>query len=199
MSQIRVSGNGANVPLLRTFAKLVATAICLLFVAEPTWPGALQTPSLEQLPPPVRAYAQDLAPFCSVIGRHAVVVNEMYAGDLFGAYDINHDGKRDYFVYKCMFGCDGEPFAFVGMGNPCAFGRLLLSSASGYTTIPLPGTINRFEAGRHIRVAVNRQRIHTSDCDQFQCSYIFEFREGRFQLVRPCPVVGCQIEMSRNE
>ena len=155
--------------------------------------------NLSRLPDPIRAYAEGFAPHCKVRGRSRVIVNEMYSGDLFGKPDINHDGLPDYFAYKCMFGCDDLPFAFVGLGIPCQFGVLLLSSGNGYLTVSLPGTITRLNEGPPTRIAVSRECIHPEDRGTgTSCRYLFELREGRFQIVRPCPNDGCQAVMSLN-
>ena len=151
-----------------------------------------------RVPVPIRAYASEFLPYCLALGKSKVVINEMYSADLFGAPDINHDGRPDYFAYKCMFGCDGLPFAFVGLGVPCAFGALLLSPAGTYSSIAVPGSINQFDPGPPLRIAVTRQRIHSGDCEKtFACGYIFELRQGRFQLVMPCPLDGCRMLVSQ--
>src|SRR5207248_2720253 len=115
---------------------------------------------LSRLPAPVRAYAEQFAPYCTALGRPGVITNEMYSDKLFGAPDINHDGEPDYFEYKCMFGCKGWPFAFTGLGLPCPFGALLLSSGSGYQAISIPGTITHLDLGPPLIIAVTRQRIN---------------------------------------
>jgi hypothetical protein len=156
--------------------------------------------SLERLPDPVRAYGSQFAPYCSALGKPGVVTNEMYSDALFGAPDINHDGEPDYVEYKCMFGCEGAPFAFVGLGAPCRFGALLLSSEEGYKTVAIPGTITQLDQGPPLSIAVTRRPIHAHDCDDdSECSYLFELREGRFQLVTPCPADGCRMHVSERQ
>jgi hypothetical protein len=124
----------------------------------------------------------------------------MYSEDLYGITDVNRDGARDYFVYKCMFGCADSPFALMSVGQPCPFGVMLLSSKMAYRTINLPGTITRLDEGPPLRIAVTRQRINKEDCqDPFGCSYIFELKEGRLQLVQPSPNNGCSTLVSRTE
>ena len=155
---------------------------------------------LTDLPDPIRAYAEQFEPYCAALKKPGVVANEMYSDRLFGAPDINHDGKRDYFEYKCMFGCNGVPFAFVGMEQPCPFGALLLSTDAGYQAISIPGTITQLDSGPPITIAVTRWRINLKDCgDELQCSYLFELREGRFQLITPCPSSGCKRLVSGKE
>jgi hypothetical protein len=153
---------------------------------------------LERLPDPVRTYAESLDPYCEARGKKGVTVNEMYSEDPYRVPDVNHDGVRDYFAYKCMFGCDGAPFALMSIGHPCPFGVMLLSGEQGYRSISLPGTITQLDPGPPLRIVVTRQRINKEDCeDPFGCSYIFVLREGRFQLVEPCPADGCRTLVSR--
>ena len=156
--------------------------------------------SLRDLPGPVRSYAEQFAPYCTALGRPGVIANEMYSDSLFGAPDINHDGEPDYFEYKCMFGCEGAPFAFTGLGLPCPFGSLLLSSGDGYRAISIPGTIKQLDLGPPLKIAVTRPRINRADCDdKFVCDYMFELRQGRFQLITPCPMDGCKMRVSGKE
>jgi hypothetical protein len=139
-------------------------------------------------------------PYCKALGRPSVVFNEMYSARLFGTPDINHDAEPDYFQYKCMFGCQGLPFAFTGLGLPCPFGALLLSSVEGYQSISLPGTVTRLDLGPPLKIAVTRFRISPADCDnKYVCDYLFELRQGRFQLVTPCPQSGCDLYLSATE
>jgi hypothetical protein len=179
-------------------ARRILVALCLycglatppsLLAGEP----AVQR-ELVKLPAPVRDYAAQFAPHCSALGKGDVIANEMHSDELFGPPDINLDGLPDFFEYKCMFGCERFPFAFVGAGVPCAFGVLLLSSQDGYRAISLPGTVTRFEVGPPASIVVTRQRIKKSDCpERFSCQYLFELREGRFQIVAPCPADGCRL------
>jgi hypothetical protein len=172
----------------------------LVVAVLPAIASASAQENLDRLPDPVRFYAEGLEPYCKALGKTGVVPNEMYTEDPYGVPDINHDGVHDYFAYKCMFGCSDAPFALMSIGLPCPFGALLLSGEQGYRTIALPGTITQLDPGPPLRVAVTRQRINKEDCENpFGCSYIFEMREGRFQLVEPCPADGCRTLVSGAE
>jgi hypothetical protein len=172
----------------------------LIVLLCPATEQAAAQEGLERLSDPVRTYAEGLEPYCKALGKRGVTVNEMYRDDPYGVPDVNRDGVHDYFAYKCMFGCANAPFALMSIGHPCPFGVLLLSSEQGYRTIPLPGTITQLDPGPPLRIVVTRQRINKEDCrDPFGCSYIFALREGRFQLVEPCPADGCRTLLSRVE
>ena len=147
---------------------------------------------LTDLPPPIHDYAAALKPYCEQIGRHEVVVNGIYSDRFFGPLDVNADGQRDYIIYKCMFGCDGEPYALQGLGPSCMFGRLLLSSGEGYRSVPVPGQLATLDAAPRLRVAVYREHIHAQDCGgQWYCNYVYELREDWFRLIGACPPKGC--------
>ena len=155
---------------------------------------------LTRLPVPVRAYAEQFKPYCEVLGRSTVITNDMYSDKLFGPPDVNHDGMPDFVAYKCMFGCEGAPFAFVALGLPCSFGALLLSSGSGYKSIPIPGTITQLYLGPPVKIAVNRERIYPTDCGTaFYCGYIFVLRDGWFRLEKDCPPEGCSGLLANRE
>jgi hypothetical protein len=169
---------------LRVFTILFAFFMSL----ADAWAG----PEIADLPPPIRAYAEALKPYCEVIGKSAVRVNRIYSDRFFGRLDVNTDGHRDYIVYKCMFGCDGEPYAFQGLGPSCMFGSLLLSSEGGYKAIPVPGQLSHFEMAPHPRVVVYRAHIQRDDCGgAWYCTYVFELRDEWFRLVDVCPPAGC--------
>jgi hypothetical protein len=182
---------------MRHAQRVLCTLVVLL---SPGIGSVFAQQDLERLPDPVRAYAEALTPYCKALGKRGVTVNEMYREDPYGAPDVNHDGVRDYFAYKCMFGCSGAPFALMSIGHPCPFGVLMLSGEQGYTTIALPGTITQLDPGPPLRIVVTRRRINERDCaDPFGCSYVFELRQGRFQLTEPCPADGCRALVSRAE
>ncbi len=170
--------------LLRVIAILVGLTATLAEAKSP--------PRLADLPPPIRAYAAALKPYCEQIGRRDVVVNGIYSDKFFGVIDANGDGQRDYIIYKCMFGCDGEPYALQGLRPGCMFGSLLLSSGAGYKSIPVPGQLLGLEQAPELRVAVYREHINAADCGQWHCNYVFELRDGWFRLVGPCPQKGCR-------
>jgi hypothetical protein len=167
--------------------------IAMLFALPIPLAQAWTEPQIADLPSPVRAYAEALKPYCEVIGKHQVVVNRIYSDSFFGELDINRDGQRDYIIYKCMFGCDGEPYALQGLGPNCMFGSLLLSSTAGYKTVPVPGQLSNLEMAPRLRVAVYRERIEKLDCGgDWYCNYVFELRDEWFRLVDVCPQTGCR-------
>ncbi|MCB1377505.1 MAG: hypothetical protein KDK89_03895 [Alphaproteobacteria bacterium] len=147
---------------------------------------------IAELPGPIREYAEALKPYCEVMGKQDVVVNGIYSDRLYGELDVNGDGLRDYIIYKCMFGCDGEPYALQGLGPGCMFGSLLLSSATGYRSVPVPGQLVSLERAPRLRVAVYRAHINAQDCGgQWYCNYVYELRDDWFRVVGPCPLKGC--------
>lgn len=159
--------------------------------------GAWSQPRVADLPPPIRDYAEALKPYCEVLGRREVVVNGIYSDRLFGLLDINHDGLRDYIIYKCMFGCDGEPHALQGLGPQCMFGSLLLSSGAGYRSVPVPGQLASLDRAPRLRVAVYREHVHAQDCGgQWYCNYVYELKDDWFRLVGACPSQGCRTLLS---
>lgn len=165
--------------------------ITILFGLTAAETQAGTPPRLSDLPPPVRDYAAALKPYCEHIGRHEVVANGIYSDRFFGVLDVNADGRRDYIIYKCMFGCDGEPYALQGLGPDCMFGSLLLSSGAGYRSVPVPGQLAGVDLAPRLRVAVYREHIHPQDCGGWYCSYVYEMREEWFRLVGPCGPKGC--------
>lgn len=174
--------------------------IAMLFALPVATALAWTEPRISDLPPPVREYAVALKPYCEAIGKQEVVVNRIYSDRLFGELDINRDGLRDYIIYKCMFGCDREPYALQGLGPNCMFGSLLLSSADGYRTIPVPGQLLRLETAPHVRVAIYRAHIHEEDCGEaWYCSYVYELRDEWFRLVDVCPESGCEAALAATQ
>jgi hypothetical protein len=147
---------------------------------------------LSELPEPVAAYAQQFTRSCHITKQGAVVANEMYVEKLFGVEDVNLDGEQDYFAYACMFGCEGDHFAFASGSPPCPDGVMIMSSQQGYVTIRLPGTIKRIFPGERPVVVLTRRRNLGDGCTiPFGCQYIYEVRDGRFQLVGECPEGSC--------
>lgn len=175
--------------LLGVLVNLVGLPIVLAQAGTP--------PRIAGLPPPIRDYAAALKPYCEQIGRHEVVVNRIYSDRFFGALDINADGQRDYIIYKCMFGCDGEPYALRGLGPDCMFGNLLLSSEAGYRSVPVPGQLVGLDRAPRLRLAVYRAHIRNGDCGgAWYCNYVFELRDEWFRLVDVCPPNGCKALLS---
>jgi hypothetical protein len=156
---------------------------------------------LRDLPGPVAHYAEQFDQECQTSGLGHVVVNENYSAKNPGPSDVNGDGAPDFVVYKCMFGCDEKPFAFVGIGTPCPWGSLLMSHAGQYTKIFLPGRVSGVQTGPPVRISLQRPReLRASGnyCkDPFPRSdpiYIYELKEERFQLLGSCPSSGpCEI------
>lgn len=172
-------------------AMLCVIAILFGLPAVPAQAG--NAPRLADLPAPIHDYAASLKPYCEQIGLSEVVVNAIYSDSFFGPLDVNADGQRDYIVYKCMFGCDGEPYALQGLGPGCMFGSLLLSSGGGYKSVPVPGQLASLERAPYLRVAVYRERIHAGDCGRdWYCNYVYELRDDWFRVVGVCPPKGCR-------
>lgn len=179
---------------LRVIAMLFALPMAL---AHMSLAHAWTPPQLYDLPPPVREYAEALKPYCEAIGKSEVVVNGIYSDRLFGELDVNRDGRRDYLIYKCMFGCDGEPYALRGLGPDCMFGSLLLSSGAGHRSVPVPGQLVSLDLSSRLRAAVYRAHIRKGDCGgAWYCNYVFELREEWFRLVDVCPRKGCGVLLS---
>jgi hypothetical protein len=120
--------------------------------------SALAADRLEKLPPPVLAFAQQFEKECSDNRLGHLVLSENYSDDGRGAVDVNADGRKDYVVYKCMFGCSGDPLAFTGKLTPCPWGSLLLSEPEGYEQVFLPGKVNRFHTGLPLKISIRRPR-----------------------------------------
>lgn len=174
---------------LRVFAILVGLPAALADAGAP--------PRVAELPAPIRDYALALKPYCEQIGKREVVVNAIYSDSFFGPLDANGDGRRDYIVYKCMFGCDGDPYALQGLGPGCMFGSLLLSSAAGYRSVPVPGQLASIDRAPQLRIAVYREHIHAGDCGSaWYCNYVYELRQEWFRLVGACPPQGCRALLS---
>lgn len=175
--------------LLRVMTILIGLHATLVHAGNPT--------RLADLPVPIRDYAVALKPYCEQIGRHEVVINPIYTDRLFGTLDVNADGHRDYIVYKCMFGCDGEPYALQGLGPGCMFGSLLLSSGADYRSVPVPGQLASLDRAPRLRIAVYRERIHEGDCgSDWYCNYVYELRNEWFRLVGACTQKGCRALLS---
>lgn len=174
---------------MRALLRVIPTLLCLAATSG----QAESPPSLGSLPSPIRDYAAALKPYCEQIGMKDVVVNRIYSDRFFGPLDVNADGRRDYIVYKCMFGCDGEPYALQGLGPSCMFGSLLLSSEAGYRNVPVPGQLQDLNQKPRLRIAVYRAHVNPQDCgNSWYCNYVYELRQDWFRLVGPCPPNGCR-------
>ncbi len=153
---------------------------------------------LSELPAPVAAYAQRFAEACATTNSGAAVANEMYVERLFGISDVNLDGAADYFAYACMFGCERDPFVFASGSPPCPDGVLLMSTPEGYVTLRLPGTIKRVLPGERPAVVLTRRRNIGDGCSiPFGCQYVYEVKDGRFQLVGECPEGACDDPLAK--
>ena len=148
--------------------------------------------SLENIPAPVLIFAKQFENECRGNGLGSLVVNENYSDDR-GQRDWNADGRRDYIVYKCMFGCDKNPFAFTGISSPCAWGSLLLSNGSTYDQIFLPGRVTRIAPGPPISVSIKRPRglrLIGNFCEDpfpdYDPEYVYELKDHRFQVLGMC-------------
>jgi hypothetical protein len=154
---------------------------------------ALAADQMEKLPPPVLAFAQQFEKECRDYGLGHLIVSENYSSDGRGAVDVNSDGQKDYFVYKCMFGCSQDPFVFTGKSSPCPWGSLLLSKPTGYDQVFLPGRVSRLRAGLPIRISIKRPRalrLVGNFCKDpqpdYDPEYAYQLKDGRFQLLGTC-------------
>ncbi|WP_119273934.1 hypothetical protein [Taklimakanibacter deserti] len=143
---------------------------------------------MEKLPPPVLAFAQQFDKECRDNGLGRLTVSENYSDDGRGEADVNADGQKDYFVYKCMFGCSRDPFAFTGKSSPCPWGSLLLSKPEGYDQVFLPGRVSRLAAGLPVKISIKRPRALRDFCEDpsYDPEYVYQLKEGRFQLLGMC-------------
>lgn len=145
---------------------------------------------MEELPPPVLAFAQQFEKECRDNGLGHLTVSENYSDDGRGELDVNADGEKDYFVYKCMFGCSQDPFAFTGKSSPCPWGSLLLSKPAGYDQIFLPGRVSHLRIGLPIKISIKRPRALWDFCENpfpnHDPEYVYQLKEGRFQLLGRC-------------
>ena len=162
-----------------------------------TGSSVLAADRLEELPSPVLAFAQKFEQECRDTGLGHLVVNENYADDGRSEIDANADGRRDYLVYKCMFGCSENPNAFMGKSSPCPWGSLLLSRKDGYDQIFLPGRVNRMHSGEPVKISITRPRalrLVGNFCKDpfpdYDPEYVYQLKDGRFQLLGMCAPNG---------
>jgi hypothetical protein len=154
--------------------------------------AAASTLYIADLPPPVATYARKFESSCRAEGLGPAIANEMFVEKLFDVEDANLDGTPDYFVYECMFGCERNRFAFASGSPPCPSGVLLLSANGTHQLIHLPGTIKTIIPGERPAVALTRRRNLGDGCTvAFGCQYVYEVRDGRFQLIGECAPEGC--------
>ena len=161
--------------------------------------SALAADRLDKLPPPVLAFAQQFEKECSDNRLGHLVLSDNYSDDERGVVDVNGDGRKDYLVYKCMFGCSGDPSAFTGKSTPCPWGSLLLSEPEGYEQVFLPGKVNRLHTGLTVKISIKRPRalrLVGNFCKDpfpnYDPEYVYQLKEGRFQLLGMCSPNGAQ-------
>ncbi|MBL8908996.1 MAG: hypothetical protein JNM20_20160, partial [Rhizobiales bacterium] len=149
------------------------------------------------LPPAVASFATQFDGECKQKGLGAVVASENFRID--EDLDLNGDGKTDYLLYKCMFGCAGDLSALTGRLTPCPWGTLLLSEAGGYKRIFLPGMVNHIQSAPTVRAVISPPRIlrlvgnYCADPRAtFDPQYVYELKAGRFERIAMCPESGCK-------
>ena len=178
--------------MFRLIACLISLGVCAGVPAS-------AKDAMKSLQPAIDAYAQDLDAECKASGLGHVVASENFAMLAEGPGDLNGDGQAEYIVYKCMFGCSEKPAAFTGTGTPCPFGNLLLSGEGTYAKLFLPGVVSMVFAAKPVAVAITRPRtlrMHGNYCQSPQVNYdpqyLYQMRDGRFQLVTMCQETGCE-------
>ncbi len=152
------------------------------------------------IPADLSSYVEALDRECQAMDLGHAVANDNYTLANPGADDVNGDGRRDYFMYRCMFGCSRNPDVFMGTGTPCPSGTLLLSDSR---SIFIPGRVTAVAPGRSLRVVVKRPRalrLKGNYChDPFPQSdpgYVYELRGDGLRLVGPCPPSGCSLVLN---
>jgi hypothetical protein len=151
-----------------------------------------------ELPAPVAAYAERIDRECRDQGLGHVVLSDNYTDKDYGVADVNADGLRDWFIYKCMFGCSGKPDAFTGRVTPCPFGALLLSDRGGaYGEVFIPGMVRRAKPGAALRVTLQRPRalrLVGNFCKDpfadYDPEYAYELKDRRLVLLGMCAPNG---------
>jgi hypothetical protein len=173
--------------------------ICLMatnptFAADP----------LKGLPAPVKAYAMQFEEDCRTNKLGHLVTNGNFEGHTDKSEDVNSDGKPDYFVYKCMFGCSEKPSALEGRGTPCPWGSLLLSEPDGYKAIFLPGMVTQVYPGKPLRVAITRPRtlrLLGNFCEDgfgdHDPQYVYELTGAKLLSQGMCPLGSCGTLLSQ--
>lgn len=149
---------------------------------------------LAGLPAPVASYAERFDRECRESGWGHVVLSDNYADRDYGLTDANADGERDYFIYKCMFGCSEKPAAFMGLATPCPWGVLLVSHRDGYSEVFLPGMVRHARLGSSLLVSLQRPRalrLVGNFCKDpfanYDPEYAYELKDSRFVLLGMCP------------
>jgi hypothetical protein len=176
---------------------MLRLALALLALGLLDGGAALANDPIVGLPAPVASYAQRFDKECRDAGLDHVVLSDNYADKDYGVQDVNADGARDYFIYKCMFGCSEKPDAFTGRVTPCPFGALLLSHQGGYSEVFIPGMVRRAKLGPSFLVILQRPRalrLVGNFCKDpfadYDPEYVYELKDKRLVLLGMCPQNG---------
>lgn len=160
--------------------------------------GSFAADPLRRLPEPVQAFAQQFEKDCAANGLGRLVTNDNYDGRRNKPLDVNDDGVPDYVVYKCMFGCSGNPLAFEGRGTPCPWGSLLLSQPEGHKAVFLPGMVTQVLQGMPLRLAITRPRalrLLGNYCEDgygdHDPQYVYELKGLKLIEKGMCPLGSC--------
>jgi hypothetical protein len=176
---------------------MLRRALAVLVLAFLGGGSASAKDPMAELPAPVASYAERFDKECRDQGLGHVVLSDNYADRDYGFEDVNADGVRDYFIYKCMFGCSGKPQAFTGLVTPCPFGALLLSGRDGHSEVFIPGMVRRARLGPALLVKLQRPRalrlvgnFCTDPFADYDPEYVYELKDKRFVLLGMCPQAG---------
>jgi hypothetical protein len=152
----------------------------------------------EAMPLAIAHYVQKLEKECLAGGHGSLVTTDIYSDTLFDRPDVNHDGVPDYFLYNCMFGCSEKPDKFTGTGSPCPWGTMLLSRNGGHQEIFFPGVVQKMALSGTLRIKVQLPqslRLIGNYCTDgyggFDPNFVYEFKDGRFQRIGMCSMIGC--------
>ncbi len=176
--------------------RLASTLIALCILAVPQ---AAAKDVFEAMPAAVAAFARNLDRECKSSGMGHVVKSDNYDLMDLGLSDVDDDGKTDYVVYNCMFGCSEKPGAFTGTGSPCPWGNLLLSGELRGKKLFIPGVVNRIYDGDPVTLVITRPkslRLGGNFCSVLQPTtdqqYLYKLEGSKILLVDNCPKGGCQ-------
>lgn len=143
--------------------------------------------------------ARDLDKDCKSQGLGHVIKSDNYGLIDAGLADLDRDGKTDYVVYNCMFGCSDKPNAFTGIASPCPWGSLLLSGELRGKRVFIPGVVTRIYDGDPVTLVVTRPRILRLEgnyCSDPQPTsdpqHLYKLQGDKILLVSKCPDGGCQ-------
>lgn len=174
-------------------------AFCLVTSCLLSIPPAMAKDTFEAMPAAIAAVARDLDKECKAQGLGHVIKSDNYGLIDREFADFDHDGKRDYIVYNCMFGCSEKPGAFTGTGSPCPWGSLLLSGELRGKRLFVPGVVNRIYDGKPLTMVITRPktlRLEGNYCSDRQPAtdpqHLYKLEGGKILLVDKCPEGGCQ-------